>query len=157
MGKHRRRKGGDAERFAFIPESLLESLAGQTLPHPALKVLTIMIVGRTKERNGTMCCSERYAAKYGIRARATVLRALTELQERGIIVITRRVRPFQKYATLYAVTWWPIANRDGEPLERPEPASYAYLKWKPTTTLKVSVVNGVHPPMFDQPTKETTT
>jgi hypothetical protein len=131
--KSQGRRGGEGERFAFIPESLLLSPAGKTLPHAAMKVLAILSVGRTRERNGTMCCSESYAMKYGINSRATVRRSLEELQRRGIIVITRRVTPFKKYATLFGVTWWPIFYRDGEPLSTPEPASVAYLKWQATT------------------------
>jgi len=100
-----------------------------------MKVLVILSVGRTRERNGTMCCSESYAMKFGINSRATVRRSLEELQRRGIIVVTRRVTPFKKYATLFGVTWWPIFYRDGEPLSTPEPASVAYLKWQATTPL----------------------
>jgi hypothetical protein len=132
--KSKGRRGGEAERFAYIPESLLQSPAGQSLPHAALKVLTILLVGRTRERNGTMCCSESYAAQYGVTAKATVLRSLVELQKRSIIVVTRRVQKFKKHPTLYAVTWWPIMNRDGQPLTTPEPATYAYLNWRHITS-----------------------
>lgn len=133
--KSRGRRGGEAERFAYIPESLLQSAAGQTLPHAALKVLSILLVGRTKERNGTMCCSESYAAKFGINSRDTLNRSLAELQRRGIIVITRRVQRFKKHPTLYAVTWWPIAYRDGEPLSKPEDPTLDYIKWENITPI----------------------
>lgn len=126
------RRGGEGERFAYIPESVLLSDAVCSLPHAAFKVLAILNVGRPKERNGTQCCSESYAAKFGITSRDTVRRSLNELQQRGLIVITRRVSPFMKFATLYGVTWWAILYRNGEPLDIAEPATHAYLRWSPT-------------------------
>lgn len=135
LSKAKGRRGGEAERFAFIPESLLTSEAGRTLPHAALKVLAILVLGRSKERNGTMCCSESYAMKFGINSRATVRRSLDELRARGIVTVTRRVTPFMKHPTLYAVTWWPIAYRDGEPLTTPEEPTLDYLNWRNVTPM----------------------
>jgi hypothetical protein len=140
--KSKGRRGNEAEKFAYVPESVLRSMAGQTLPHAALKVLTILLVGRSRERNGTMCCSESYAAQFGVRSRDTVRRSLIELQQRGIIVVTRRVKAFKKWPTLFAVTWWPISYRDGEALSRPEDPTYDYLKW-PTTTPATGVERAV--------------
>jgi hypothetical protein len=124
------------EQFAYIPESFLTSPAFRTLPHAAFKVLAVLVLGKPKDRNGTMCCSESFAAKYGI-AKNTVGRSLEELQKRGIVVVTRRVQRFKKHPTLYGVTWWPITHRDGEPLTRSEPATYAYLRWSITPTVGV--------------------
>ncbi len=125
------RRGGEGERFAYIPESVLRSAAVCSLPHAAFKILAVLLLGRSKERNGTACCSCSYAEQFGIVSRDTVRRSLEELQERGLIVITRRVSPFKKHPTLYGVTWWPIYFRDGEPLASPEPATHAYLNWRP--------------------------
>jgi len=127
------RRGGEGERFAYMPESVLQSQAVKTLPHSAFKVLAILLVGRTRERNGTACCSDSYAAKYGITSHDTVRRALEELQARGLIVVTRRVSRFKRHPTLYGVTWWPIVYRDGDVLAVPEPASHAYASWQPIT------------------------
>lgn len=127
------RRGGEGERFAYLPESVLQSDAVRTLPHAAFKVLAILLVGRTRERNGTACCSDSYAARYGIMSHDTVRRALEELQARGLIVATRRVSRFKRHPTLYGVTWWPLVYRDGEVLTVPEPASHAYANWQPFT------------------------
>lgn len=127
------RRGGEGERFAYLPESVLQSEAVKTLPHAAFKVLCVLCVGRSRERNGTSCCSDSYALKYGISSRHTVRRSLEELQERGLITVTRRVSPFRKHPTLYGMTWWPIWHRDGQPLSVPEPPSHAYLNWTPST------------------------
>jgi len=131
--KSKGRRGGEAERFAYIPESLLDSEAGQTLPYAALKVLAILIVGKSKERNGTMCCSDSHAKRYGPILHDTLRRSLVELQRRCIIVVTRKVQRFQKWPTLYGVTWWPITHRDGQPLDYPEAPSLGYLTWTETS------------------------
>lgn len=127
------RRGGEGERFAYLPESVLQSHACASMPHACLRILAILLVGKVKDRNGTLMCSEAYAAKFGITSRATVRRCLTELEARGLIERTRRVQPFRKAATLWAVTWWPITNRDGQPLDTPEPASHRYREWKAST------------------------
>jgi hypothetical protein len=98
-------------------------------------VLAILLVGKAKERNGTLCCAESYARRFGLDSKDTVQRSLRLLEERGLIVVTRRVQRLRKHPTLWAVTWWPIAYRDGQPLDYPEPATNAFLKWEPEPRL----------------------
>jgi hypothetical protein len=137
MGRTRERakgrRGGEGERFAYLPDSVLQSPALATAPHAALRMLCILLVGKSKERNGTMMCSESYAARYGVDSRDTVRRSLLLLEERGLIERTRRVQAFRKAATLWAVTWWPVYFREGEPLQLPEPASHRYRDWQNIT------------------------
>ena len=128
------RRGGEGERFAYLPESVLECPALATAPTYAFKVLAVLVLGKAKERNGLMMCSESYAARFGIDARITVHRSLQLLTERGLIERTRQVQRFRKAATLWAVTWWPIYFRDGEPLQTPEPASHRYRDWAHITS-----------------------
>lgn len=130
LARAKGRLGGEGEQFAYIPRSVLESEAGRTLPHAALRVLAILLVGRPKERNGTMACSDTYAESFGLSSRDTVRRSLKTLQQRGLIVCTRRVQPFKKWPNLFAVTFWPIYFRDGERLKVPEQATHAYLRWR---------------------------
>jgi hypothetical protein len=131
--KSKGRRGGESDRFARIPEKVMQSAALATAPHWAFRVLAILIVGRAKEFNGTMMCSESYAAQYGIKSHGAVYRGLLELQDRKLIVCTRHVQKLKRFAALYAVTWWPIHNRDGQPLIPPEPATHAYADWVPIT------------------------
>ena len=121
----------------------MQSEALATASHSAFRVLAILLVGKPRERNGTMMCSESYARTYGLTSHATLQRALKELQDRGLIVCTRRVQRLKRFAALYAVTWWPIYNRDGQPLDQPEPASFAYANWKADAPITPAVgVNG---------------
>lgn len=126
------RRGSEAQRFALLPEDVLLSAALAKAGHATLRVLVALVCGQARERNGLMMCSESYAERFGL-AKSTVSLALAELETRKLIVRTRRVKKFSKHATLWAVTWWPIYFRDGQPLRYPEPASHDYLKWSHIT------------------------
>jgi hypothetical protein len=127
------RRGGEAEQFAYIPLDVMQAPALASAGHAAFRILAILVAGKSRERNGTLMCSETYAARFGMDSKGTVSQALTQLEERGIIERTRRVAKFSKHATLWAVTWWPIHYRDGQPLAAPEPASHRYAQWQPIT------------------------
>lgn len=124
------RLGGEADGFPFIPESVMRHPACATLPHAAFRVLCILVVGKAKHRNGTLACSESYAAQFGITSSDTLARSLKELQLRGLVEVTRRVQKLRRFPALYAVTWWPVCNRDGQPVDPPDPASHAYANWQ---------------------------
>jgi len=128
----------------MFPESVLQSPALKTAPHAAFRILAVLLCGKSRERNGTMMCSERYAARFGINSRETVRRSLAELEARGLIERTRRVTAFSKHATLWAVTWWDIAFRDNVALDRPEPASHKYRSWNITPAASVNAENPSH-------------
>lgn len=114
------------------------SAALGTVPHAAFRTLAILVAGKTKESNGTMMCSDSYAAKFGLKSHGTVQSSLEVLEARGIIVTTRKVQRMKRFAALYAVTWWPIHNRNGLPLEPPEPPTYAYRSFTPIMRVKKS-------------------
>jgi hypothetical protein len=128
----RGRRGGELERFAYLPESVMESPALATAPHAALRVLAILLVGKAKERNGTLMCSDSYAARFGMTSHDTLHRSLELLERRSLIVVTRRAQRLRRFASLYAVTWWPVYYFHGQPLPKHEPASHAYLRWLPS-------------------------
>src|ERR1700733_2303448 len=137
------RRGGESDRFARIPEDVMQSEALATASHSAFRVLATLPVGKPRERNGTMMFSESYARTFGLTSHATLQRALKELQDRGLIVRTRRVQRLRRFAALYAVTWWPIYYRDGQPINPPEPATFAYATWKPDAHITPTTgVNG---------------
>jgi hypothetical protein len=47
-------------------------------------------MGNAEERNGTLMCTDAYAATFGIKSHGTVSRCLNLLKERGLIVCTRK-------------------------------------------------------------------
>lgn len=121
----------------------MESVALATAPHAAFRVLAMLLVGKSKERNGTLAVTDSYAARFGMTSRDTVYRSLTALESRQLIVRTQRVRPMSRFPTLWAATWWPIYYRDGQPLDQPEPATHAYANWSAITpTIGATPLNG---------------
>lgn len=126
------RRSLDRERFARIPVEVMQSPAVKTAPHAAFRVLAMLVAGNVKERNGTFACSDSHAATFGITSKETLQRSLYELKERGLIVSTRPGMRMRRWPSLWAVTWWPVYYRDGQPLDRPEDPTHAYAKWKPT-------------------------
>lgn len=131
--KAKGRRGGEAERFAMLPESVMRSEAVATMSHPAFRVLAILLVGRSPPQNGRLCCSQTYARQFGLNSGDTLARALKELQQRGLIEVTRKVQRLKRFPTLYRVTWWANHNRDGNPLVPPEPPTHAYRDWQLTS------------------------
>jgi hypothetical protein len=133
------RRRSDSERFARIPDSLLQSPAVTSLSHAAFRVLVILAMGarppgivkdKDPGRNGVQAITDSHACKYGLNSRATVYRALDELLERHLIVKTRDGHKSKSHFALYAVEWLPITHRDGEVLGQAEAAPMQYLEWK---------------------------
>lgn len=104
-----------------------------TAPHPCFRLLAILLVGNAKERNGTLMATDTYCAKFGMTSHGTVQRSREQLEQRGLIVCTRRVQRMKRWPALWAVTWWPIYYRDGQPINPPQPAPHTYLNWQPIT------------------------
>jgi hypothetical protein len=132
------------------------SEALMTASHAAFRVLAILLMGKARERNGTMMCTDSYAQKFGMTSRETVYRSLQSLEGRGLIVRTRQGMRLRKVPTLWAVTWWPIHYRDGQPLDCPQPATHAYMKWRSTPSAeshtdgrgRVTPIVGVNTPLL---------
>lgn len=129
------RGGADGERFALLPESILLSEAITTGPPSLVHFLAMLVNGYPPDRNGTMMATDAYAAKFGFSSHDTLQRCRQAALERGLIVRTRHGQRMKRIPTLWAVTWWPVAYRDGEPLLQPEPATHDYLRWKYTPTV----------------------
>jgi hypothetical protein len=141
--KSKGRLGGESDRFARIPETVMQSSALATAPHTSFRVLAMLLVGKSKERNGTLAVTDSYAAKFGMTSRDTVYRSLSTLENRKLIERTRKVKPMGRFPTLWAVIWWPIYYRDGQPLDQTEPATNDYAKWQPVTpTIGATGPNG---------------
>ncbi len=133
------RRGGESERFAGIPVSVLESEAVTTLEHAAFRVLVILASQYWGRNNGTLALTEHFARPHGFRGRDTLYRSLRELEKRGLIVCTRRGMKMKKSFTLYALGWRDIDNREGKPLDTPEPRNnLRWLNWRPVASLDPS-------------------
>lgn len=125
------------EHFALLPLSVLTSEAVKHLNDSAFRLL-VCIVACPPDRNGRLMMSYSHARQFGFQSNDTIGRARKELVDHGLLVVTRagRSHPVSRHGALYAVTWLPIHNRNGEPVVPPEPASHAYLKWTAPETEK---------------------
>jgi hypothetical protein len=123
------RYGGESEAFAYMPESVLQHPAMKDLPFAARFVLTALVSGKPRERNGLMILTDARARLFGIKSHGTLSRSLRALREHGFVIVTRRVQRLMRFATEHAVTWWPVYYRDGQALAQPEPATHAYRQW----------------------------
>ena len=115
------RRGGDKERFARIPVSVLECEAVRTLDHAAFRVLVVVAAGFWGGNNGALALTPRYADRFGLTSRDTLYKALRELVRRGLLIETRQGwRGVKNHFALYALAWADINNREGQPLTIPE-------------------------------------
>lgn len=126
--------------FALLPDEMLTSDAGRTLPYAALAVLAALAAQFDGTNNGSLTLPRRSikptqssAAKYGISNPYVIDRSFRELEERGLIVCTLPGRRLPPRAAMYALTWWPINDpirldpHDARPTLT---ASHQWTKWK---------------------------
>lgn len=100
------------------------------MPLSAFKVMTILASQYSGKNNGTFACTEAWARKYGITGTDTVRRSLRDLEERGLIVRTRAGMKLRKWPTLYALTWQPLDNFDGQLVHPARAPTHRYLQWE---------------------------
>lgn len=129
--RSRDRRGRDAERFARIPVSVLRCEAVTTLGHASFRVLVILASQYWGGNNGALVLTERFARPYGFTGRDTVNRSLRTLEQRGLIICTRRGIKMKNVFSLYAIGWEDIDNYDGQPLETPKQRDNSrWLNWR---------------------------
>ncbi len=102
---HKGRSGGDGGHFAMLPDDVLRSDAGRTLPHPAHRVLVALAAQYAGHNNGSLSLTRKTAVKYGIGNPHTLAASLLELEARGLIEHTRPGTRLPPRSAFYAVTW----------------------------------------------------
>jgi hypothetical protein len=118
MAQNRRKAKGRAEKgtFALIPHAVMDSEDFRALSGGALKILLGLLRQYRGSNNGDLSATFKDASAWGIGSKATLARALDELQERGMIVRTREGKFIKPggHCALYAVTWHQIDECDGK-------------------------------------------
>ncbi len=110
----------DGEQYAAFGYPFLQSPAWRSLSGPAVKIFLELRTRFNGSNNGKIALSwDEAAALLGI-GKATVGRALEELQTKGIIIETKRGQWYGRRATLWALTVLPV---DGIP------ATHAWKQW----------------------------
>lgn len=113
-----RRDGGS---FLLLPHALLKCGDFLELSGAALKVLLHIAGQYNGKNNGDLSATLSDVQAAGVRSSSTLARAIAELQERRLIVCTRKGR-FMKpggCCALYALTWQAVDECQGKELEHP--------------------------------------
>lgn len=114
--------------YAAIEHRVLDSPAYADLTFSARAVLTLITRQLSRDNNGHLQATYSYLSRFGIKSEHTLSRAIKELVGHGMICRTR-CGGYQNGASLYAVTWLPIKNREGLFLDGF--TSCAWRNWEP--------------------------
>lgn len=116
VDKTGRSKGG--EQYAPLPYALLQSPAWRSLSGPAVKVFLELRTRFHGANNGRLTLSLDEAKRLLGLGKATVQRALLELQDKGLIICTRKGQWYGRLASTWTTT------------DRPTDSAPAANTWK---------------------------
>lgn len=119
MAKKKRASVSTPGGFFALPKLLMEHSDFRELTPSALKVLMVLAGQYNGKNNGDLSATHSMMADWGGMAKATLAKALRELQERQLIEKTRQNRHGREGArcALYALTWQPIDECPGKDLD----------------------------------------
>ena len=107
------------EKFAFLPQAVVESPAYASLRTRAAILLSLIAVRYSGHNNGDLSLTyNEMHVRWGW-ARDTTARAYAELQEHGLLVQTRKGG--RNRCSLYALAWLPVS--DAKVIEKLDEAS----------------------------------
>jgi hypothetical protein len=115
-----RSKGG--EQYAPLSYALLHSVAWRSLSGPAVKVFLELRTRFHGANNGQLIFSLDEGKRLLGLGKTTVQRALTELQDKGLVVCTRKGQWYGRLASTWATTDRPSDHA---------PASNSWKAWRP--------------------------
>lgn len=129
VDKRRRMKGRKSTgRFLKIPHNVLESDAFTSLSPRAVKMLIDISMQYNGNNNGDLIAAISHMKKRGWNSNDQIGKALSELRDKGLIVLTRQGRR-PKTASLYAITWCSIDECKGK-LEEVKSTDTPLNTWK---------------------------
>ncbi|MGE6606617.1 hypothetical protein ACQKE4_08850 [Halomonas sp. NPDC076908] len=107
--------------FLALPKLLMEQRDFRELSPSALKVLMVLGSQYNGRNNGDLSATHSMMEDWGGMAKATLAKALRELQDRELIVKTRENRHGREGArcALFALTWQTIDDCPGKDLDTP--------------------------------------
>ena len=130
MARPRFKSGSSKKPFLNIPVEVLKSAACQGLRPSAFRILCFIAAQYRGGNNGDFSIAHPVMAEFGMRSRRAVRAAVDDLEERGLITMTRQGGRNQ--CNLYAVTWFGIHYCKGklEVRENPVPSN-EWKSWEP--------------------------
>lgn len=129
MTKRHPKRRTSAGRFARLPLTVLSTKAVTTLAHSEFRVLVLLAAQYNGRNNGALGITHSQAAINGIVSKHTLYKALTALEDRGLIRETypaSRVPPRPK---MFALTW--ISIDDTSWSQRERLPTHNYKTWEP--------------------------
>ncbi|TAN27279.1 MAG: hypothetical protein EPN31_12150 [Castellaniella sp.] len=127
------RHNRDGGRFLALPHVVMESEAFKSLTGQQIKLLLDIAMQLTvgNFNNGQLSASWRYLSEErGWTSKNTIRRALTALEDRGLIFCTRKGR-LPKVAAWYAITWAPLHHQTGMDVGPQSLPRGEYARWAP--------------------------
>ena len=96
-----------SERYAYQPREMLQSCAYTSLSHAARSYLTALASECNGSNNGRIKFTREVAVRYGLTSDDTRTRCLTELEKRGFIRFTTKVKGPNphRHCDLIRLTW----------------------------------------------------
>ncbi len=125
MGKVNRKGRNDDEQYVKLSYRMLHSDAWRSLSGPAVKVYFELRSRFNGTNNGQLTLSLDEAVRLLKIGKTTAMRALSELEVKGFIVMTKRGKWYGRLASEYAVTDKPVSGAM---------ATHAWKHWRPEKT-----------------------
>lgn len=121
MAKKKRDGVATPGGFLALPKLLMEHSDFRELTPSALKVLMVLASQYNGRNNGDLSATHSMMEDWGGMAKATLAKALRELQARNLIARTRENRRGRDGArcALFALTWHTIDECPGKDLDAP--------------------------------------
>jgi len=118
--------------FLGLPHAVLNHPAFATLSPRATKLLLDIATQYRGKNNGDFCATLKTLKERGWNSSDQLSKALKELKERGLIVVSRQGG--RNLCSLYAITWQPIDDCKGK-LDIPasSKALNSWKGWKPSS------------------------
>ena len=98
---------GSKERYAYLPKEMLRSPAYKTMTHAARSYLTALAAECNGSNNGRIKFTREVAESYGFKSAGTRKRCLSDLESRGFIRFTAKVKGPNphRHCDLIRLTW----------------------------------------------------
>ena len=108
-------KSRDGGSFVAVTKDVLNSQIFTTLSFSAVKLLFDILAQYNSNNNGKLVACRKYLKPRGWSSNATVSRALNELLESGLLVMTRRGHKPNK-ASWFGISWYSLGHKVDEKL-----------------------------------------
>lgn len=106
------RKTSTKHPYAAIEHRVIDSPAYADLSFSARSLLVLLARQLSKDNNGHLQATYTYLRRFGFDSERTISRCVKELVAHGIIYRTR-CGGYQQGASLYAVTWLAVKDKEG--------------------------------------------